>query len=145
MKIVSRIIIIYIYINIRIITSIILLSHIELNFFRGDTVLLKGKKKHETVCIAISNEETEDNKIRLNKVVRKNLRVKLGDIITVSATQNVPFGKAVHVLPFDDSIQGISGNIFETYLKPYFLEAYRPLRKGVQFNYSFLNFLLFIC
>jgi hypothetical protein len=26
--------------------------------------------------------------------------------------------------------QGITGNIFETYLKPYFLEAYRPVRKG---------------
>ena len=27
---------------------------------------------------------------------------------------------AIHVLPFDDSVQGISGNLFETYLKPYF-------------------------
>ena len=114
----------------------------DLSLFRGDTVLLKGKKKHETVCIAISNEETEDNKIRLNKVVRKNLRVKLGDIITVSATQNVPYGKAVHVLPFDDSIQGISGNIFETYLKPYFMEAYRPLRKGSFILYDIILFIL---
>ena len=40
---------------------------------------------------------------------------------------------AVHVLPFDDSIQGIQGNIFETYLKPYFMEAYRPVRKGDTF------------
>jgi len=30
------------------------------------------------------------------------------------------FCPAIHVLPFDDSVQGISGNLFETYLKPYF-------------------------
>jgi hypothetical protein len=32
-----------------------------------------------------------------------------------------------------NSVDGISGNLFETYLKPYFVEAYRPLRKGDTF------------
>ena len=105
----------------------------ELNLFRGDTVLIKGKKKHDTICIAIADEQTEDGKVRMNKVVRKNLRVKLGDIVSIHSAGEVPYGKAVHVLPFDDSIQGISGNLFETYLKPYFMEAYRPVRKGDTF------------
>lgn len=105
-----------------------------LNLFRGDTVKIIGKRRCDTVCIAISDEDTDDNKIRMNKVVRTNLRVKLGDIVTVqSISDSVPYGKAVHVLPFDDTVQGISGNIFETYLKPYFLEAYRPVRKGDTF------------
>merc|ERR1711912_49132 len=30
----------------------------------------------------------------------------------------------------DDTIEGITGNLFETYLKPYYLEAYRPCRQG---------------
>merc|ERR1719264_2419169 len=63
-------------------------------------------------------------------VVRKNLRVRLGDIVSVHACGDVPYGKRVHVLPFDDTIEGITGNLFETYLKPYFLEAYRPVRQG---------------
>jgi transitional endoplasmic reticulum ATPase len=25
----------------------------ELNLFRGDTIILKGKRKHDTVCIAL--------------------------------------------------------------------------------------------
>jgi len=105
----------------------------ELKFFRGDTVRLTGKKKHDTICIVIADDETEDGKVRMNKVVRKNLRIKLGDIVSINAAENVPYGKAIHVVPFDDSIQGITGNIFETYLKPYFLEAYRPVRKGDTF------------
>jgi hypothetical protein len=42
---------------------------------------------------------------------------------------DVKYGKRVHVLPIDDTIEGITGNLFDTYLKPYFLEAYRPVRK----------------
>jgi transitional endoplasmic reticulum ATPase len=33
-------------------------------------------------------------------------------------------------LPIDDTVEGVTGNLFEVYLKPYFLEAYRPVRKG---------------
>lgn len=30
----------------------------------------------------------------------------------------------------DDTIEGQMGNLFEVFLKPYFLEAYRPVHKG---------------
>jgi transitional endoplasmic reticulum ATPase len=102
----------------------------ELSLFRGDNVLLKGKKRKDTVCIVLSDPDLEDSKIRMNKTIRKNLRVRLGDVITVSPCGDVPYGKRVHVLPFDDSIEGITGNVFDTYLKPYFMEAYRPVRQG---------------
>mmetsp|Transcript_13623 Transcript_13623/g.14159 ORF Transcript_13623/g.14159 Transcript_13623/m.14159 type:complete len:799 (-) Transcript_13623:142-2538(-) len=102
----------------------------ELELFRGDTILLKGKKGKDTVCIVLSDEDTEDINIRMNKVVRKNLRVRLGDLVTVSAIENVPYCKKIHILPLDDTIEGVSGNLFDVYLKPYFLEAYRPIRKG---------------
>jgi transitional endoplasmic reticulum ATPase len=39
----------------------------------------------------------------------------------------------VHVLPFEDTIEGITGNLFDAFLKPYFVEAYRPVRKGDTF------------
>ena len=45
----------------------------ELKIFKGDTVLLKGKKRKDTVCIALAVEDgdtLDDNKIRMNKVVR---------------------------------------------------------------------------
>ena len=40
----------------------------ELQLFRGDTVLLKGKKGRDTVCIVLSSDDTEDSNIRMNKV-----------------------------------------------------------------------------
>jgi len=102
----------------------------ELELFRGDTVLLKGKKGRETVCIVIADDTCDDSSIRMNKVVRKNLRIRLGDVVTVTTCPEVPYGKRIHVLPIDDTIEGVSGNLFDVYLKPYFLEAYRPVKKG---------------
>ena len=86
----------------------------ELQLFRGDTVLLKGKKRKDTVCIVLADESCEEPKIRINKVVRKNLRVRLGDIVSVHQCTDVKYGKRIHVLPFEDTIEGITGNLFET-------------------------------
>ena len=125
----------------------------ELELFRGDTILLKGKKGRDTVCIVLSDDNTEDCNIRMNKVrpsfefplpassksaahrppspshcpsrpstpnpqvIRKNLRVRLGEIVTINAKEEVPYCKKVHILPMDDTIEGVSGNLFDVYLK----------------------------
>lgn len=53
----------------------------ELQLFRGDTVLIKGKKRRDTVCIALTDDTVADDRIRMNRVVRRNLRVRLGDVV----------------------------------------------------------------
>lgn len=108
----------------------------ELKLFNGDTVMLKGKKRKDTVCIALAvegSDDLSDDKIRMNKVVRNNLRVRLGDIVSVHPTPEMPTGQRVHILPFEDTIEGISGNLTQTYLVPYFQDCYRPVRKGDTF------------
>lgn len=105
----------------------------ELQLFRGDTVLLRGKKRRDTICIVLTDETCENEKIRMNRVVRNNLRIRLGDIVSIHQCPDVKYGKRVHILPFEDTIEGLTGNLFDTYLKPYFLEAYRPVRKGDTF------------
>ncbi|CAN6588687.1 unnamed protein product [Malus baccata var. baccata] len=102
----------------------------KLQFFRGDTVLIKGKKRRDTICIVIADDECEEPKIRMNKVVRANLRVRLGDVVSVHPCPYVKYGKKVHILPIDDTIEGVTGSLFDAYLKPYFVDSYRPMRKG---------------
>ncbi|XP_041033267.1 transitional endoplasmic reticulum ATPase-like isoform X1 [Carcharodon carcharias] len=114
-------------------SSIVSLSQVkmdELQLFRGDTVMLKGKKRRETVCIVLSDETCAEERIRISRVSRNNLRVRLGDVVSIQACPDVKYGKRIHVLPIDDTIEGLTGNLFEVYLKPYFLEAYRPVHKG---------------
>lgn len=81
----------------------------ELRLFRGDTVLLKGKRRKETVCIVLSDDTCPDEKIRMNRVVRNNLRVRLADVVSIQSCPDVKYGKRVHILPIDDTIEGLTG------------------------------------
>jgi transitional endoplasmic reticulum ATPase len=102
----------------------------EMDFFRGGHVKIRGKRQKMTVAVSLPDEECEAAKVRMNKVMRKNLKVHLGDVVIIHNCEDCKYGKRIHVLPFEDSIEGVTGNLFDTYLKPYFMEAYRPVRKG---------------
>lgn len=78
---------------------------------------MQGKKRKDTVCIVLADDSCDEPKIRMNKVVRANLRVRLGDVVSVHQCADVKYGKRIHVLPFDDSIEGVTGNLFDAYLK----------------------------
>eukprot|EP01059_Diplonema_ambulator_P021984 TRINITY_DN365_c0_g1_i1.p1 TRINITY_DN365_c0_g1~~TRINITY_DN365_c0_g1_i1.p1 ORF type:complete len:795 (+),score=410.46 TRINITY_DN365_c0_g1_i1:62-2446(+) len=102
----------------------------ELQLFRGDTVLIKGKRGKNTVCIVLQDETVETGNIRMHKVARKNVKVRLGDMIFLYPCKDIKYGTRIHVLPIDDTVEGLTGDIFDTFLKPYFQEAYRPVRKN---------------
>ena len=113
--------------------SIITLSQAkmdELQLFRADSVIVKGKKRKETVCVVLSDDTCPNEKVRMNRVIRNNLRVRVGDVVSIQACPDIKYGKSITVLPIDDTVEGLTGNLYEAFLKPYFLESYRPVRKG---------------
>jgi hypothetical protein len=99
-----------------------------LGIFPGDGVLVKGKKNKETLLICTSDPTCDEGKARFNGGTRKNLAVELGDVVGIHILDNIPYGAKVSVLPFADSIEGITGDLFEVWLKPYFSQAYRPVK-----------------
>jgi transitional endoplasmic reticulum ATPase len=62
-----------------------------LQLFRGDTVLVKGKKRKDTVLIVLADDDLDDGSARMNRVVRHNLRVKHGDIVTVHPCPEIKY------------------------------------------------------
>lgn len=105
-----------------------------LQLFRGDTVLVKGKKRKDTVLIVLADEELEDGVCRINRCVRGNLRVRLGDVVSVHPCPDIKYATRISCLPISDTIEGLTGSLFDVFLKPYFVEAYRPVRKGDLFT-----------
>ncbi|PSN49355.1 Transitional endoplasmic reticulum ATPase [Blattella germanica] len=93
---------------------------LQLILFRGDKILLKGKRRKETEWIVLLDDTCPDEKIRMNRVVRNNLRVRLSDVVSVQLCPDVKYGKRIHVLPIDEVL---TGNILEEYLKPYCIVA----------------------
>lgn len=93
----------------------------ELNIIKGDVVKLtgtnklqKGKKRRDTIvnCQPIEEEdELPQEKIRMNKVVRNNLRVRFGDYVKVESFADVKEGKKVYCQPIEDTITGITGSL----------------------------------
>lgn len=62
-----------------------------LQLFRGDTVLVKGKMRRDTVLIVLADDDLDDGSARINRVVRHNLRVKHGDVITVHPCPDIKY------------------------------------------------------
>ena len=61
--------------------------------------------------------------------MRNNLRVRLGDIVSLYPCEAV-YGSKILILPIDDTVEGVTGDLFDVYLKPYFANQYRPVHKG---------------
>lgn len=57
----------------------------------------------------------------MNRVVRSNLRVQLGDVVSVHQCADVKYGNRVHILPVNDTIEGVTDNLFDAFLKREFL------------------------
>ena len=107
----------------------------ELQLFRGDTVLLKGKRRKETVCIVLSDENLPNEKIRINRCVRNNLRVRLGDVVNIHACPDMKYGSRIHVLPIDDTVEGLSGFLYIYYtIYIYLIFIYNLYLKLIHFN-----------
>ena len=107
----------------------------ELGLFRGDPVLIRGKRRKTTIAIALqeNGNTLDDTKVRMNKVMRANLRLRLGDLAIINASTQTPNLTKLHVLPYADTIEGLTGDLAQTYLIPYFKDTFRPVHKGDSF------------
>jgi transitional endoplasmic reticulum ATPase len=74
-----------------------------LGLFRGDTVLVKGKKRKDTVLIVLADDDLDDGSARINRVVRHNLRVKHGDIITVHPCPDIKYVSEEILISFNQT------------------------------------------
>lgn len=60
-------------------------------------------------------------------------RLRLGDTVTIEALPDIKYAKSVSVAPFQDTIEGLSGDLFDVFVKPYFSNKFRPLKVGDTF------------
>src|SRR3989338_7668174 len=105
----------------------------ELELFNRDNVLLRGKKLRQTVCIVLPDDDCPVDSIRMNKVVRQNLRVRLGDLVTLKPYPDLKAGVSVQFRPIDAPVSNTPGDLASVFLKPYFEDHERPVTVGDTF------------
>ena len=78
---------------------------------------VQGKKRKDIVYIVEGDDSYAEHAIRMKKFVTSNMRVRLGDVVYVHQFPYVKYGKHVHSLPMDDTIEGLTHGQFDAYLK----------------------------
>eukprot|EP00522_Entomoneis_paludosa_P008597 CAMPEP_0172442370 /NCGR_PEP_ID=MMETSP1065-20121228/2818_1 /TAXON_ID=265537 /ORGANISM="Amphiprora paludosa, Strain CCMP125" /LENGTH=865 /DNA_ID=CAMNT_0013192209 /DNA_START=198 /DNA_END=2795 /DNA_ORIENTATION=+ len=123
----------------------------EMGLFENDTVSIKGKRGKKTVASVALVEDSDASalldgagkslfKLGMSPDAMKNAGVRSGDTVTVVPAPNVKFGKAVLILPYEDSLKQAGADsiedasIFDDYIKPYFEGKFRSLHRGDSFN-----------
>ena len=105
----------------------------ELKMFRGDTVFIKGNKNHETVCIVLADDTCQNECVRMNQVVQNNVGVRSNDFVSIRRCQDIQYAERVRIKATNNNIWKNHSNLLDAYLRPYFVEVYRPVRKGDTF------------
>lgn len=125
-------------------------SMTDLGLFEGDTIHIRGKRGKSTVA-SVAVVQSADvatigvagakalHTIGVPTDTMRNVAVRAGDTVTVTPAPNVKFGKAVLILPCKESWDQLNepleeGQLFEDYLKPYFVGKFRTLHRGDFFH-----------
>jgi hypothetical protein len=111
--------------------------------------LFKNKRCCDTDALVLSADQVEPAKVQMNKCIRKNLHVFLGDIIGIFSSSTCPDCTCIAIPLFKNIIDGLSGGLFDAFLKPYFASAHRPIRKldtfTINAGISIVNFQISEC
>lgn len=86
-----------------------------------------GREIRWFVLIIYFRHSPTHTRTRTTQVTRKNLRLRLGDIVTVHEAPDVKYATVVHVLPYAEDLEGVTGETFETFLQPFFEGEFKPV------------------
>ncbi|KFG60440.1 cell division protein CDC48AP [Toxoplasma gondii RUB] len=121
---------------------------------RGDVVLLSGRRKRETVAIAMPDRSLEARHVVLHAHALKNIKLHAQDAIKVTPQRLLPHARRVFVLPFSDTLGDVrdggagrsegrdrdaSGEkpSVEAVATKFFRHTSRPVKLGDQFVLEF--------
>ncbi|CAF4223108.1 unnamed protein product, partial [Adineta steineri] len=81
-----------------------------------------------------TNNATNKN-IKMNYIVRHNLELKLGDVVSIQPYKDIKPGTHIRVSAVGDIVHKLKGNFLEVYLLPYFrdINPDRPVHEGGSF------------
>ncbi|KAI5180403.1 transitional endoplasmic reticulum ATPase [Nematocida sp. AWRm80] len=103
---------------------------LNFNIFEGDWILVKGKKRKESVFIT-KVLDIPDDKIMLVREARENVCARVSDFVKVyTIDMDVMYVDQVNIFPVKEDIEGMEINVYDDLLKDYFNEAIRPVHEN---------------
>lgn len=97
-------------------------------------LLVRGKGRRESILIVKILDIDQKSVVYLSKHARNNLRVRIQDFCKVENCTSLKKVVSAVIRPIYDTIKNVKGNIFDTYLVPYFDKPLMPISKGDIFS-----------
>ncbi|KAI5188595.1 transitional endoplasmic reticulum ATPase [Nematocida sp. AWRm77] len=102
----------------------------ELKLFNGDCILIKGKKRKESLFMA-KRMDVPDNKVVLVREGCENLCVRVGDFVKLyKLAGDTVFVTKFTIFPVKEDLAGLQIDVYNDLLKGYFEEDVRPVHVG---------------
>lgn len=107
----------------------------QCGYHRGDTVsVVKAGGLYPLACALLVKEMGEDE-ILLSGSTAEGLGVKTGDIVWMTSFE-AEYAKKVQISPYPGCEVESRAILFDRFLKPFFLEAYRPVTIGQSITFT---------
>ncbi|OAG29465.1 transitional endoplasmic reticulum ATPase [Nematocida displodere] len=98
----------------------------ELNIFQGDAILIKGKKRKESL-FTVKRMDIPDTKVMLVRAGCENLSVRVGDYVKLYRLADTIMVEKATIFPVKEDLEGLSVDVYNDILKGYFEETVRPI------------------
>jgi len=106
-----------------------------LNFFKGDTVLIKTENNTETIAIILTDNDMTDSEVKMNRIIRENLCISETAMVTLEAF-SAEYLLSIEVATYASTAIGISKEDIAISIKSHFQDSYRAIKRGDVFCYS---------
>ncbi|KAH9386924.1 transitional endoplasmic reticulum ATPase [Nematocida major] len=102
----------------------------ELNIFQYDVILIKGKKRKESLFM-VKKMDIPDDKIVLLREGCENVCSRVGDYVKLYELldDTITVEKAT-ILPVKEDLEGVEINVYDDLLKGYFEKSVRPIHEN---------------
>lgn len=101
----------------------------ELNIFQYDVILIKGKKRKESLFM-VKKVDIPDDKIVLLREGCENLCSRVGDYVKLyELTDDTITVEKATILPVKEDLEGVEIDVYNDLLKGYFEKAVRPIHQ----------------
>ncbi|KAI6788290.1 hypothetical protein KC361_g9129 [Hortaea werneckii] len=102
----------------------------------GDVAFVASQTGRKPLLVCLIDEDLDDGFVLMNRVVRCNLDADTGGLVDIWPCSRLRYLERTVVLLLGGNFECPTGSMFDSFLAPYFHEAYRPLRQGDNFTCS---------
>lgn len=93
-------------------------------------LMVRGKGRRESILSVKIVKQEKEKVVYLSKHARNNLRVRIQDFVKIEKSTSLKKVAGAVIKPISDTVKNVTGDLFSTFIQPYFNKPFTPISKG---------------